>query len=131
MSNKLWFLFTLILVCCHPIGVSMRTCDKNWLAFILRFTCLVDMDTIGYYYLTLWPNLSINNPSNTKMIFCENMKLSCWKLSQLSPSRIYIMSLVIWQYRNRSGNKNKLELQKWILSFKNNNYSFCQCGNWP
>jgi hypothetical protein len=104
-------------VCCHPIGVSMRTCDKNWLAFILGFTCLVDMDIVGYYYLILWPILSINNPSNIEMFFCENMKLSCWQPSQLSPSRIYIISLVIWQYCSRSWNDPHLFiLSMWKLT---------------
>ncbi len=105
-------------MCCHHIGVSMRTCDKNWLAFILGFTCLVDMDTVGYYYLTLRPILSINNSSNIKMIFCEYMKLSCWKPSQLSPTKIYIISLIIWQYCNRSWNKNKFEFAKMNFFFQ-------------
>jgi hypothetical protein len=38
---------------------------------------LVDMDIVGYYYFTLRPFFSVNNPSNTEMVFCENMKLNC------------------------------------------------------
>jgi hypothetical protein len=32
-------------------------------------------------YLTLRSVLSLNNPQNSEMIFCENMKLTCWKSS--------------------------------------------------
>jgi hypothetical protein len=35
----------------------------------------------GSYYLTLRSVLSLNNPQNSEMKFCENMKFTCWKSS--------------------------------------------------
>jgi hypothetical protein len=32
-------------------------------------------------YLTLRSVSSLNNPQNTEMKLCENMKLTCWKSS--------------------------------------------------
>jgi hypothetical protein len=31
------------------------------------------------HYLALRSILSLNNPQNNEMIFCENMNLTCWK----------------------------------------------------
>jgi hypothetical protein len=70
-TNWKWNISTDFNLRCHPL---LRQ------KILLRVSC-PPHTLLTFYYLTPRSVSSLNNPQNSEMIFCENMKVTCWKSS--------------------------------------------------